>query len=300
MKNTITRRRIPLVIAAALIVAMSYFNQNCFFKTQSIKAIDSYAQIADVLNNADKNTLVVFDVDDTLIVSPTTQFRTTNIEKNSDWLRQVLKPAMKKTDKSKGYLMSIRKAQETPVLIEPNIPQMISSLQARGVKVLALTAIKSGSEWTIPFLPEWRYNKLKEIGIDFSSADFPDMVFAGLPDEKDPSKMIEGAVLFHGILCTNRVSKGALLAAFLEQIEWKPSLVIFFDDALKRVESVVDAMCKRSIPCEGFHYLGAHYMPDDLPKDVVALQLNYLAEHETWISEDEARALLAQEKQIAF
>ncbi len=161
---------------------------------------------------------------------------------------------------------------------------------------MSLTALKTGSSFTIPSLPEWRFNKLKELGIDFSKANFPDMIFNVLPQDDDGSYPL----LYHGILCTSTSSKGHVLVAFLDRAKWKPDLVIFFDDSMKRVEQVAEEMHKRGIPFQGYQYNGAEFMPGELDKKVAEFQLKYLVEHEEWLSEEEARALLAQQKQLAF
>jgi hypothetical protein len=167
-------------------------------------------------------------------------------------------------------------------------------LQNRGVKVLALTATWTGAYFTIPSVPEWRFNKLKELGIDFSKTNFLDMTFDELPPEEGYSPM-----LYHGILCAGTSSKGAVLGAFLDRVKWKPDQVIFFDDSIERVESVANEMQKRGIRFHGFQYNGANFVPGELDKEVATLQMKHLVEHEEWLSEDEVRKLLPQQKPLA-
>jgi Protein of unknown function (DUF2608) len=61
--------------------------------------------------------------------------------------------------------------------LEPITVNLIKQLQNRGIKVIALTHFNTGSLGgplgLIPSLPVWRWNKLKEIDIDFSSS-FPE------------------------------------------------------------------------------------------------------------------------------
>ena len=94
--------------------------------------------------------------------------------------------------------------------------------------------------------------------------------------------------------------KGSVLGAFLDRTPWEPDLVIFFDDSMKRVEQVAEEMKKRNIPFYGYYYKGADFVSGELDKEVAAFQLNYLVEHEKWLSEEEARALIAQQKQPAY
>ena len=131
----------------------------------SIKKIDSFAQASDVLNKADKNTLVLFDVDDTLIEPASVLFRPKTIENEAyrPWMVELTSRVYGNAPNPEAYYWSIWKVKEVPLLIEPKIVEIIRSLQDRGVKVMALTALKTGISFTIPLLPEWRFNKLKEL-----------------------------------------------------------------------------------------------------------------------------------------
>jgi hypothetical protein len=283
-----TRNRIQILVVTTAIALISYFAYTNFFTAHdTIKQIDSFSRASDILSAADKNALVLFDVDDTLMMPASKVFWPRNIEKHKEWLRDIVETALKKTAKTEDELRHIWAATELPILIEPDIVPIIQSLQDRGVKVLALTAIMTKGG-----VPEWRFSKLKQLGIDFSRADFSTITFNELPAHDGQYPM-----LYKGILGTTHVSKGDVVGAFLDRTSWKPSQVIFFDDSLKRVKEVADEMHKRGIPFHGFQYLGGDHLPGKLDKEIAATQLNYLAEHEIWISEDEARELLKQEKE---
>jgi hypothetical protein len=261
--------------------------------TNVIKPIQSFEQAADILKTADKNSLVLFDVDDTLIIPATVLFRPITIEnpQYNQWLKELTDSALKNAKQSEEYYGSIWKQQETPKIIELGIVNTIASLQNRGVMVLALTALMTGSSGIIPSLPEWRFTKLKEVGIDFSKANLPDIVFTELPAKNGQHPM-----LYHGILCATSGSKGQVLGAFLDRMGLKPNKVIFFDDSLKRVEDVGQEMKKRNIPFYGFQYKGADFVPGELDKEIASFQYKYLLEHEKWLSDDEAREMLQHKK----
>ncbi len=277
------------IICSLLIVGAFFLMQHFWYAQKNIQYIDSYVQVSNIFAEADSNTLILFDVDETLIEPRSVIFRPKTIENkaNLPWIIDLVSRVYGKSDKTEEYYGSIWKVQETPLLIEPHIVSVIQSLQDRGVKVVALTALKTGSSYIISSLPEWRYNKLKELGIDFAKIGLPDIIFDELP-EKDGNY----PMLYRGILCTNGVSKGELARAFLDRIQWRPDKVIFFDDNKARVKEVEEAMQKHSIPFQGFVYLGAEYMPGELNKEVAEFQLNYLVEHEDWISDEQALSLL--------
>jgi hypothetical protein len=277
------------LIAGILAIGFFYVYQSQLLTTvNTIKSIDSFTEATAVLNATDKNSLVLFDVDDTLIEPSSVLFRS-NI-KNKDegsWIGELFSSAIANARYSVDHYLSILQSQEVPLLIEPVIVQTIACLQNRGVTVLALTGTWTGAYFTILSVPEWRFNKLKELGIDFSKANFPDMTFDELPQEEGHFPM-----LYHGVLCTIQVSKGQVLGAFLDRTALKPDKVIFFDDSKERVESVSQEMKKRAIPFYGFQYNGARLLPGELDKEVATLQMKHLVEYEEWLSEDVAREIL--------
>lgn len=277
------------LIAATMGIGLFYEHKARLFATvNTIQSIDSFAQASDVLNSATSNSLVLFDVREVLYVPSSAVFHVKVIEDNTEWLKEIQKTIFQNTIKPEGHYWSIWKRQETPLLIEPSIVQTIADLQNRGIKVIVLTSLMSGSDFTIPSLPEWRYTTLKQLGFDFSKAGFPDMVFNELPAKKE-----QHPVLYHGILAASGTPKGHVLGAFLDRMHLKPDKVIFFDDSMERVESVAQEMKKRGIPFYGYQYNGAHFVPGELDKEVAEFQLRYLVEHEEWLSDDKARTFMS-------
>jgi hypothetical protein len=276
--------------AGAIGIGLFYGHQTQLFATvNTITSIDSFAQAADTLSAATSHSLVLFDVREVLYVPSSAVFHVKVIEDNTEWLKETQKTIFQDAKKPEGYYWSIWKQQETPMLVEPSIMQTIADLQNRSVKVMVLTSLMSGSDFAISSLPEWRYTTLKKLGLDFTKAGFPDMVFNELPAKKE-----QHPILYRGILIASGSPKGQVLGAFLDRTALKPDKVIFFDDSMERVESVAQEMKKRSIPFYGFHYNGARFVPGELDKEVATMQMKHLVEHEKWITEDETKAMLMQ------
>lgn len=281
---------IATIVIAAISVGYYYVQQySTFCSTSSIKTIDSYAQVVTMLQDIDIDTLVLFDVDETLIIPADVMLRCKTKEQHQEWLKKTIEENLPFPYDS--YFEYCDLSPHPYVLIEPLITTIIDSLQQRGIKVLALTLADTGSRGRfISFFPENRFASLQRLGIDFSKVNIPDTTFNQLPEKNGTYPM-----LYKGILCTNYQSKGIVLGVFLDYMHWKPSKVIFFDDSLKRVKQVVDEMCKRGIPCIGYEYKGSEYVPGELDKDVATLQIKYLLEHEQWLSDAQARELLKKE-----
>lgn len=278
------------LIAGTIGIGIFYGHHTQLFATaNTIRSIESFSQAADTLTGATPNSLVLFDVREVLYVPSSAVFHVKVIEDNTEWLKETQKTIFQDAQKHEGHYWSIWKLQEIPMLIEPGIVQTIISLQNRDVKVIVLTSLMSGSDFTIPSLPEWRYTTLKKLGFDFTKAGFPDMVFNELPAKKE-----QHPILYRGILAASGTPKGQALGAFLDRTGFKPDKVIFFDDSMERVESVAQEMKKRAIPFYGFHYNGARFVPGELDKEVATMQMKYLVEHEKWLSEEEARVLLVR------
>ena len=97
-----------------------------------------------------------------------------------------------------------------------------------------------------------RYEKLAELGIDFSSSFAPILMMLNTETgfNKNPC-------YYRGILMTDMVDKGDVLGSFLDVQGYRPNKIIFFDDVVENVLSVKAAAKRREIPCLGFVYRAA-------------------------------------------
>lgn len=260
-----------------------------------IQQISSINQAEQELAQADENTLVVWDVDYTLLV-PETMLCWGNsgcVHKNNhrghEWLPEMIDEIFSKKSKSLLYYQSIWYAKEKPVLVEPRVAALIASLQAKRVKTIALTAIPSGPYETILSLPIWRFNKLLECGIDFDKTNIEDHFLNELTDEHGDCPLY-----YKGVLCSGTLSKGKVLKAWLKHNKLAPDRVVSFEDTLSQAKVIVKEMIKEKIVCRGYEYLGAYQRNLALEKDVVRFQLQYLADYEKWILRDEAKTILGK------
>jgi FMN phosphatase YigB (HAD superfamily) len=235
--------------------------------------------------------MVIFDVDQVLIERSCKVFWAKTEKEHEQWLNQLYDKVFNRPKHDPAYYLSIMLKEDTPIVIEPIIIDIIHTLQSRGVTVIALTTTNTGSCFTIPSLPIWRFNKLKEVGIDFSNVTISNMEFPELPS-KSPDKSGQHPLFYNGILFTSDAAKGAVLTAFFEHTKLKPSRVIFFDDKRSNLESASQAMHALGIPFEGYEYQGGQYIPGELDKDVAQRQLHYLVDNEKWLSEDEVKEKL--------
>jgi len=116
-----------------------------------------------------------------------------------------------------------------------------------------MTAAKMGSVGSaIPSFPAWRYQELKRIGIDFSSAFPGSVVFENLNDFGGDHPGMERGIVY----CGHRASKGDLIQDVLKVLKWQPERIIFVDDKQDNIVSLSQALKGYfpSIAFTGIHY----------------------------------------------
>lgn len=243
------------------------------------------------LQTLDDECLVVFDVDDTLIMTEDQILRA-----NSGWFDSKhpiiteFWQAAKERNKDRDTLVSKIFLKGKRRLIDERILNVIDTLNRNNVNTIALTALPAGPLGLIPRLDDWRIDNMLSLGIDFHpSAPHPDEIaFTEL--EKDGLT----PVYKRGILFSSRQPKGKVLWAFLNRIQWKPKKVIFIDDYLSFIKTVEEELEAAQIEHISFHYTGAtHHFPVVIDEEVARLQSDHLLEHEEWLSDTEAKNKLS-------
>lgn len=197
------------------------------------------ANLAAILPVITDDTLVIFDLDNT-VIEPTTTLG------GDQWFTQIVKDYL-----GEGY--SEREATDRAVIrwsevqtyvraqpVEPTTAAVICDLQKRGLKVIALTARPSS------ILKE-TLRELREVGVDFTKSP----VF-----DHDLLFDMERPVFYsQGILSVNNTNKGLALLKLLELAGIQPAHIVFVDDKLKNVANVNDALnANVTIPHIEFRY----------------------------------------------
>lgn len=256
--------------------------------SSTVRAIESYKQAEMDLQLADANTLVLFDVDDTLTIAIDVAMRDQVKKKNPAELKLLKELVFADLPESTDYYFNLwEKSPGAFRLVEPIVTDLIKTLQNRNVKVFALTVANSASHYLIPDFPKFRFETLKSLGVDFSRAGVPNKVFNQF---SKPSGFYP--LLYQGVICTEHVSKGLVLGALLDYMVWKPSHVIFFDDTHANLVSVAQELCRRGIPFTGYHYLGAGLVVGKLDLKLTQTQFEYLRNNKEWLSDRKARQYL--------
>ncbi|MFC1842924.1 DUF2608 domain-containing protein [Candidatus Dependentiae bacterium] len=286
MGNVRKLDKIITYLALFLLISLT----SCSQKKSTIQEITSIKQAQNELDQADKDTLIIFDVDDTLT------YKAANI---------IFQPWFRKTEEGKKFWAQVikhSKSQENPLdsklhvlikrminnvdqPIEPGVVNLIKTLQGRGLTVIALTHCITGFVGGT-LIQKLRYEKLLEVGIDFSSSfEQKEVCLTHLTSHANRHPLF-----YNGILLTDAFAKGPVLAEFLDVMQLKPKKVIFFDDNESYVKSVQEEMKKRGIIFKGFVYRAIDKLPpQDFDQKILDYQLKYLKEHDEIISDKRAR-----------
>lgn len=238
----------------------------------------------------DDNSLVLFDVDYTLLIPNDAILRPCGQLLVKKLIKEILEnPSIVSPGKyPDGYLLSQTLIQAKSSLVDEKSLQLIKCLQEKKIRTIALTAAPAGKLGVIDSMADWRIDELKNFGFDFTAA-FPKIQFLEFPKRVDKK--------FHpifksGILFSSKHPKGDILKQFLKVVHWMPSKVVFIDDRLEYLQSVANVMKEMGINFTGFHYVAAEKLPCELDEGLAEYQFKYLADHAKWLSDGDAKNMI--------
>lgn len=231
--------------------------------------------IADILSEADQDTLVFFDIDDTLI-------NTTSMLGNSPWwyyfTSKVSKANLQQAMVPQIYAVIQKILHEVPIgLIEPCASDIVGTLQARGILTLALTARSKTADY-MPAADMKTHHHLNSVGIDFTRTPLP--------------KNVEGEVagfFSYGIIFTHYQEKGPFLKTFLKNMGLHPSKIIFVDDNAIQMKSVEKAVESMGISFAGYRYGRLDHFHAKFDPLIANIQLEALVNDSRVLTDEEAQ-----------
>ena len=252
-----------------------------FLSASAFGQIYDLSEIEKYLETADEETLVVFDVDDVLIVTED-HFIHPYAEKTTHRITEKL---VRKVGDQKAIdeITSLCYLLPKRILVENETPSLIRRLQERKIKTIALTACQTGKFGLIPKIEEWRIEDLLSFGIDFSGS-FQECDRIELDELK--SKKNNTPLFEKGILFSKGFGKGEVLKAFLDYVQFTPKEVIFIDDLAYNLDSVAKEMESAGIAHREFHYTGARRHYKEIDEALIEDQLSHLVELREWIPDD--------------
>lgn len=227
------------------------------FLQSEIHAVTSMSEIEKWSDIADSNTLILFDMDYTLVMPKNPAFHRPVYKKYKDWRRELINSL---TVHEKTFFSAVFITNGALSLVEQYTAQIIENLQNRCVPLIIFTSSSVGTIGAISRVEDWRYKELSRLGIDnsFSFVNKSPTQFDTLNSQRGNYPLFK-----NGILSTNgsNNTKGNVIKAFLELLDWKPTKVIFIDDELRNLNSVESSLSALGIPFIGLQYNGSEYVP---------------------------------------
>jgi len=261
------------------------------FSSLSGKIIEScdLTPLFEIESQLSTQDLVLFDVDHTLILETDMLLRP--CRRNS--LDRLLAFFGENDPVQRKKLISIIFLQKKVGLLDLKSPSLIENLLKRKVKVMALTAMKTGPLGIIDNIENYRIKELKSLGIDFREA------FPYLPAIyfEDPSHPQSPPLFESGVLFSSYINKGEVLRDFLENINFYPRQVVFVDNSYKYLQSVENELNKLGIPFLGIHYKKWLGLSKNFDEEIARFQLLYLIENEHWLDDLEAKSILESQRE---
>ncbi len=239
---------------------------------------NDFSDIEIECSSLNKNSLLLFDVDATLIVPNDAILK----PKAKDFFEKLVASY---TDRD---LFREIRMKASHSVVDSRSVDFIRMLQKHKVPILALTAAPAkvkGSECS----GNWRVDELRRFGFDFQNI-FQRYNCIMLPK----SEQYQQSPMFKlGVLYSSFHPKGDILIAFLQHLNLNPEKIIFVDDELKHVQSVISCLDKAGIQCVGIHYTAANEMPCDLNLELARFQVNFFVENDVWLSDKEGLDILS-------
>lgn len=239
-------------------------------------------QISEIVSEIDKETLVLFDLDETTLTTTTTLGTSAWWTYFTDKFSANRSLSKKETHRLTPLVMSIvhRIMQATnPKTVEPETTQLIHSLQEQGITVIALTGRCMKAPWN-PYFAEFTRDQLKELGINFEKSLWPEQIVF------DPAHPPTNYA--YGVVFSNFQPKGPVLVQFLQELNFRPKKIVMVDDLNEFLNSVDQSMAEENIPFVGFRY--GHLDPHILKFDPMIgnIQLQKLLKENQLLSDEEA------------
>lgn len=251
----------------------------CLLPWSTHAEIVEIQEMKEILPQIDQDTLVVFDLDNT-IMEPKQALG------SEQWFSSLIQKNMSSgmsydeavSDALPTYLHVHMLSQMQAV--EPQTPELIKNLQDRKIRVIGLTAR------SLPLVKR-THEQLQSIGVDMAKTS---------PMQASAEFRIDYPAHFKdGVCFSGNNNKGKALAKLLSVMRLSPKKIVFVDDKRSHVEHVSQVFENTSISLIGFRYGGTDEKVRTFDPRIAEIQLRFL---EQIISNEAAKAIVSAEENI--
>lgn len=259
-----------------LIIPISSYGQ--IIPTYSVDSVT----MKDLLLKIDQNSLVLIDIDNTIITPKSQLFRYNN-NPYINFTQNLYSFAI--NDPSVNNVIAQLMQQRQMMLVEEGWINFINQMKKQGATVLGL------QEVTIPCnlienYEGWLYTLLYGFNINFTSKINDKDVFRF--DQHDAS----APIFYLGIIFTGNNSKVKSLIEFLKIISKVPTKIIVFANNKKDLKDIDSYLRNIDIEYYGIEYLGWQQLQGSPDAQVVKLQQSTLLNTGQWLEDDVAAKIL--------
>lgn len=244
---------------------------------KEILSTNDLSVLENLIEDADESTLVLWDVDHTLITpdDPILKPKWENLL--DEWLGGG-KSIVDSLGKTRYVFREVLMSAPHSIVDEDSL-LLMEKIKQKQIPMIAFSAAPGGKVGKIESFIDWRIDELKKFGFDFSNS-FSDIQSFTLP--KDP-ELEFSPVYKSGVLITSLHNKGSVLLDFLNAVQWKGKKVIFIDDQLGNIQSVVHALEALDIEVIGIHYTAASELPCELNEEESFLKVSHFLKSGEWL-----------------
>lgn len=275
MKNKLIFRLILIIFVLC--------NQPAFAKVITTYSINSDIT-KDLIKLVDRSTVVLIDIDDTIITPKSKMFRYNSIHRSFiDTLAQQAKdkPFFYKAI---GNWLSQRKI----MLVEEDWANFIEQLKQTGALVFGFSKLLPATYKLLKEPEEWRYNELSHLGIHFTSSvnNQPLIKLANLDKQN--------ALFYKGIIFTAPFAKSQVLVDFMRITKTLPRKIIIFSNRADEIKQIEDSFKIFDLDLYSIYYLAAAQIAGKPDSAVVKFQQDTLINTGKWLEDEEAERLLRE------
>lgn len=256
--------------------------QEKIVKTEILE-ISDINKVQEIFKTATADSIVLCDVDDTIITPKSKMFRYNSEFKNLIDVIKKNRENIPNFDTIIGNWRLNRKA----MLVSSLWPSIIADLKTKNIPTYALTQLDTGKVGPIESMEEWRYQELKNLGIEFTHKFNEKENYIVISSDQGTSH----AVFHKGFFLTGLHSKAQLVKEIISV--QKPDHIYFIDDRKDHVIAVEEVAKEASILYTGIFYKGVELLDGKPNELIVTEQKKQLLENAQWLEDEEIEQKLS-------
>ncbi|WP_410528116.1 DUF2608 domain-containing protein [Rickettsia oklahomensis] len=272
------RGLINKVLLSLLCLVISYVGYGQIIPTYSVDSVT----MKNLLPKIDANTLVLVNIDNTIITPQSKLFR---YQDNSyiNFTKYLYSLAVHNSSVNKTIAQLIEHRQM--MLVESKWIDLINKMKQQGAMVLGLQEITPPCN-LIENYEGWLYTLLYKLNIHFTNKVNDKDVFRFNPSDAG------GPIFYLGIIFTGNINKVKTLIEFLKIIPKQPTKIVIFANNKKDLENMDSYLRMVDIEYYGIEYLGWTRLPGSPDHQIAELQQDVLLNTGQWLEDDIAAKML--------